>query len=91
MTAKKKLAEIRDGDRLGHLRRRPRCSDGGLDMRSKANRGLSKHAVVTDFYDPAKPNEVIEKAVIQQLLDRQQDEYDALRFQELSERVNKLE
>ena len=31
------LAEIRDYKRLGHLRRRPRCNDGSLDMRHKAN------------------------------------------------------
>ena len=51
-TAEKVLEEIRDPDRLGQLRRRPRCADGSLDMRNKVNRGLSKHAQISDFYDP---------------------------------------
>ena len=54
------LAVLRDSDRLGHLRRRPRCGDGSLDMRSKANKNLSKYAKVADYYDPADPDVDVE-------------------------------
>ena len=62
--AQKKLMEIREGDRLGHLLKRPRCRDGGLDMRCKANRGFGKHANMTDFYDPKEPDVNVGAAVI---------------------------
>ena len=90
-TAKKVLEEIRDPGRLGPLRRRPRCADGTLDMRHWANRGLSKRAQVTDYYDPAEPGALVEAAVIEQLQADQQERYDAARFHELTERVAKLE
>ena len=87
----KALAEIRDHERLGYLRRRPRCHDGTLDMRCRANQGLEKHAAVTNFYDPAEPSVVIKEAAIQKLLSKQQEQYDKARFEELVARVKKLE
>ena len=90
-TAESVLAELRDTARLGHLQRRPRCSDGSLDMRSQANRGLSKHARVTDYYDPCAPSDIVEELVITELRRRQQMRYDSARFRELTERVARLE
>ena len=53
------LAEIRDISTLAHLRRRARCSDGSLDMRHKANKGLRKDAQVSDYYDPLDPSAAV--------------------------------
>ena len=71
-TARKILEEIRDPTRLGHLRRRPRCADGSLDMRYKVNRGLSKLEMAAEFYDPAHPAVLVEEAVVRQLRANQQ-------------------
>ena len=90
-TARKIFDEIRDPTRLGHLRRRPRCTDGSLDMRHKVNRGLSKLEMAAEFYDPDQPATLIEDAVIHQLRADQQARYDAIRFQVLTERIAKLE
>ena len=60
-TAESVLAELRDTARLGHLTRRPRCADGTLDMRCRANKGLSNHARVTDYYDPERPADIVEE------------------------------
>ena len=60
-------------------------------MRCKANSGFAKHARVTDYFDPADPSVVIGDAVIQEALDRQQKEYDELRYKELMDRVLRLE
>ena len=65
------LAVIRDPDRLGHLRRRPRCSDGSLDMRSKANKSLYKYAKVSDYYDPEDPDVDVDQALINDMLKEQ--------------------
>ena len=40
--AKKALTEIRDTNVLFHLRRRPRCRDGSLDLRCKVNKVFMK-------------------------------------------------
>ena len=85
------LAVIRDPDRLGHLRRRPRCSDGSLDMRSKANKNLSKYARVTDYYDPADPAVDVNQALIDDMLKEQQKIYDEARFKDLTTRIRELE
>ena len=53
--AKVALAQIRNSDHLLHLRRRPRCADGRLDMRATVNRAFAKDALVTDYYDPLEP------------------------------------
>ena len=90
-TARKILEEIRDPTRLGHLRRRPRCADGSLDMRYKVNRGLSKLEMAAEFYDPAHPAVLVEEAVVRQLRANQQERYDQARFRELTARVAKLE
>ena len=49
------MARIRNANKLYHLRLRPRCADGRLDIRQKVNRSFEKNAVVTDFYDPEDP------------------------------------
>ena len=85
------LAVLRDPDRLGHLRRRPRCGDGSLDMRSKANKSLSKYAKVADYYDPADPDVDVEEALINDMLKEQQKIYDEVRFEELTTRIRELE
>ena len=90
-TARKILEEIRDPTRLGHLRRRPRCADGTLDMRHKVNKGLSKLEMTAEFYDPAQPAVLVEEAVIRQLRADQQARYDEARFRVLTARVAKLE
>ena len=51
----KALAEIRDISALYHLRRRPRCIDGTLDMRFRVNKAFTKRDQVSDYYDPLKP------------------------------------
>ena len=89
--SKDALERIRNTNKLYHLRRRPRCADGRLDLRHKVNRAFSKHAVVTDYYDPQDPTKAVDQDVIQQCLDRQQEEYDNARFEELSAKVKKLE
>lgn len=91
ISASQILTEIRDGDRLGHLRRRPRCSDRSLDKRHKVNRAFSKTALVTNYYDPADPDVDVEEAVIEMYLTEQQQAYDAARFEELTTRVRELE
>ena len=53
------IAQIRDSGRLLHLRRRPRCAKGCLDMRAKVNRSFSKDLHVTDYYDPLDPSAVV--------------------------------
>ena len=90
-TAEKVLEEIRDPNRLSHLRRRPRCADGSLDMRNSVNQALKKNDRVTDFYDPIFPGALVETATIEQLQADQQQRYDAARFRELTDRVDKLE
>ena len=57
--ADKALTKIRDISTLAHLRRRARCSDGSLDMRHKANKGLRKDAQVSDYYDPLDPSAAV--------------------------------
>ena len=89
-TAEQVLAELRDADRLGSLLRRPRCADGSLDKRCKANRGLSKDALVTDYYDPEQPAVNIEEAVIEELRRQQQERFDALCFKDLTAQVAQL-
>ena len=89
--ARKIFEEIQDPGRLGHLRRRPRCADGSLNMRYKVNWGLAKDTKAAVFYDPAQPNVLIEAAVIEQLRADQQKRYDQARFRELTARVARLE
>ena len=62
--AEKALAMIRDASALFNLRRRPRCSDGSLDMRNKVNKVLMKSSQVTDYYDPKEPSVTIKESVI---------------------------
>ena len=59
------MAEIRRSDDLYHLRRRPRCIDGSLNLNSRANKAFRKNSLVSDYYDPNDPTLDVEVAVIQ--------------------------
>ena len=48
--------KMRDPELLFHLRRRPRCLDGSLDMRCSVNKGFTKWSHVSNFYDPKDPS-----------------------------------
>ena len=63
--ANKALADIRRYNDLYHLRRRPRCVDGSLNLKSKVNRCFTKVARVSDYYDPSDPTIDIDEAMIQ--------------------------
>ena len=62
----KKQEEIERANHIGNdadhedlpcnLRRRPRCLDGTLNLRFKANQSFQKHDLVTNFYDPKDPS-----------------------------------
>jgi hypothetical protein len=62
--ANRALAEIRRCDSLYHLRRRPRCVDGSLNLNSRVNRSFHKVARVSDYYDPYDPTIDIDEAMI---------------------------
>ena len=87
----KYFAKIKDVDRLKDLKRRPRCSDGSLDLRAKVNKSLSKDGQVTDYYDPDDPKDNVPQDAIDQALREQQQEYDKLRFKELAAQKARLE
>ena len=88
--SKQIMAEIRDFERLKHLRRRPRCADGTLDRRYKVNKSFNKgDDTITDYYDPKDPSKNVPQAVIQQLQDHQQKEYDDAKFGELNRRYQR--
>ena len=87
----KYFAKIKDVDRLKDLKRRPRCSDGSLDLRAKVNKCLSKDGQVTDYYDPDDPKDNVPQNVIKHLLEQQREEYDKLRFKELAAQKARLE
>ena len=89
--ADKYFAKIKDVDSLGGLKRRPRCPDGSLDLRAKANKSFSKHGNVTDFYFKQNPLFLVSQDTIDGLLKEQQEEYDKLRFKELVAQKTKLE
>ena len=65
LKANKALAEMRRYDELYHLRRRPRCIDGSLNLNSRANKAFRKNSLVSDYYDPNDPTLDVEVAVIQ--------------------------
>ena len=85
------LAQIRDSNRLLHLRRRPRCANGCLDMRARVNRSFSKDSHVTDYYDPLDPSAVVSLDEILLYQVQQQRDYDDARFQQLHSRIEQLE
>ena len=62
--ANKALDKIRCYDHLYHLRRRPRCIDGTLNLNSRVNRSFAKVSKVSDFYDPYDPSIDVDEAVI---------------------------
>ena len=65
------MAKIRDVDRLKDFIKRPRCSDGSLNMQCNVNKGLNKYdKQVTDYYDPDDPKDNVPQAVIKFLQDQ---------------------
>ena len=90
-TSEEALAEIRDVSRLRHLRLRPRNQDGSLDLRCKANKGFERGDGVTAYFDPQLPHLNIKPEIITALQSQQQEQYDALRFKELTEKLEALQ
>ena len=66
----KAMAEIRNYKCLRGLKLRGRNKDGTLDHRCQENKGYSKNAVLTDYYDPTKPKVDIPQALIDKLQDQ---------------------
>ena len=89
--AEKAMAEIRIYKCLRGLKLRGRNKDGALDHRCHENKGFSKYAVLTDYYDPNKPEEDVPQALIKKLQDQQMQLYDEARFEELTARIKELE